>query len=106
MKPEDILNQINAKIEEIKGSLPDKGRRLELKCFILPEEQWNVLLKNEDFKNEAERGNANLGGIPIKCDSNLKELSIEYVQGEKQRKYFRLRRSRKHEHEEEMESQL
>ena len=104
MRPEDILNLINTKIEEIKSQLPDKGRRLELKCFILTEEQWNVLLKIEDFKNEAERGNANLGGIPIKCDSNLKELDVEYVQGEKQRKYFRLKRSRKHEHEKEMES--
>lgn len=104
MKPEDILNLINAKVEEIKSSLPDNGRRLELQCFILTKEQWNVLLTIEEFKNEAERGNANLGGIPIKCDSNLKELEIKYVQGAKQRKYFRLRRSRKHEFQEEMES--
>lgn len=96
MRPEDILNLINAKSEEIKRTLSDKGRRLELTCIILTKEQWNVLQRNLDFKCEAERGNANLGGIPIKFNPNLTKMEIEFIQTEKQRKYFRLKRTRKH----------
>lgn len=96
MKPEDVLTLISTKIEEIKGTLPDHGRRLEYKCFILTQEQWDALCKNIDFKNEAEHGNSNLGGVPIKVDANKSEMQIEYFQAEKQRKYFRLKRSRKH----------
>lgn len=96
MRAEDVLTLISTKIEELKSSLPDQGRRLEFKCFVLTKEQWAALCKNTDFKNEAEHGNANLGGIPIKFDATLFEMKIEYVQTEKQRKYFRLKRSRKH----------
>lgn len=96
LRPEDILNLINLKVEEIKTTLPDKGRRLELQCIILTEKQWLTLLKNADFKNEAECNNANLGGIPVKFDSSLNEMKIEFIQVEKQRKYFRLKRTRKH----------
>lgn len=99
---------ISIEIEKIKVSLPDHGRRLEYKCFILTQEQWNILCKNIDFKNEAEHGNANLGGIPIKLDATLSEMKIEYFQTEKQRKYFRLKRSRKHDlsNKEALQSQL
>jgi hypothetical protein len=96
LRAEDVLILISTKIEELKASLPDQGRRLEFKCFILTQEQWEALSKNITFKNEAEHGNANLGGIPIKFDANLSEMKIEYFQTEKQRKYFRLKRSRKH----------
>lgn len=92
---------ISTTIEEIKATLPDQGRRLEYKCFILTEEQWKILCRDIDFKNEADHGNANLGGIPIKFDPSLSEMKIEYTQAEKQRKYFRLKRSRKHELSEE-----
>lgn len=96
MRAEDVLLIISTKIEELKASLPDQGRRLEYKCFILTKDQWEALIKNITFKNEAEHGNANLGGIPIKFDANLSEMKIEYIQTEKQRKYFRLKRSRSH----------
>jgi len=96
LRAEEVLTLIETKIEELKASLPDQGRRLEYKCFILTKEQWKALCKNIDFKNEAEHGNANIGGIPIKFDVTLSEMKIEYFQTEKQRKYFRLKRSRKH----------
>lgn len=96
LKLEDVLTLISIKIEEIKATLPDNGRRLEYKCFILTQEQWKVLCKDVTFKNEADHGNANLGGIPVKFDASLSEMKIEYFQTEKQRKYFRLKRSRKH----------
>jgi hypothetical protein len=116
LKPEDILDLVNAKVEEIKKKLPDKGRRLELTCIIVTEEQWDILFnasQKEDVDYDSD-GNEykfteeemaeenqpkfvmkefNIGGIPVQKG---KELDIKYSQTEKQRKYFRLKRTRKH----------
>lgn len=91
MKPTDVLEILNREIEKICSSLPEHGRRLVILEYILPEEMFEALLENLEFKAEVERGNPNLGGIPVRLGS---DLEIRYYQAPKQRKYFRMEKKR------------
>ena len=92
MNSEEVLRIINTEIERIKSILPEKGRRLEIIEYHLPKDLYNKLMENEEFKELALQGKANLGGIPIIPSS---EFKIVYRQMEKQRKYFRKKERKK-----------
>jgi len=64
-------------------------------------------MKNLEFKVEAEKGNPNLGGIPVKIIENSDKIRIDCYQEEKQRKYFRkeIIRKKKYAEKESMVSQ-
>lgn len=90
MEPKEIVDLIEKKIDKIKNNLPEKGRRLKIKTYLLPSEYFEILMKDEEFAREAKKGNANLGGIPVKKLPKLKNIIVDCFQEEKQYKYFKV----------------
>ena len=70
-----------------------KRRRVVIKAYYLPEEFYNSLISIPEFKKANKEGKANLGGIPVYLSE---EFKIDWYQAEKQRKFFRIRKKKKH----------
>ena len=70
-----------------------KRRRVVVKAYYLPEKFYNGLMHLPEFEKAHKRGEANLGGIPVYLSE---EFKIDWFQAEKQRKFFREKRRRKH----------
>lgn len=89
MEPIDVILKLEERIQKIKESLPEEGRRLLVKAYYLPQAHWDALRKNDDFAKAVEKGNPNLGGIPVKLNSDLDIPKIIYKQEEKKPKFYR-----------------
>jgi len=93
MEPEEVLIEIEKRVEDIKSGLPESGRRLKVKAYFLPKEYWDALLKNPFFKKEVIEGNPNLGGIPVKLMPDIVSPIIDWEQEEKRPKFYRVETS-------------
>ena len=80
----DILELLNNEVSNIKLSLPDGGRRFEVKKYIITQSMFNILLLNPTFKTWVESGHEpNLGGTPIRIGESIE---IEYDQHSKRKR--------------------
>lgn len=91
MEAREVIELINKEIERICLSLPERGRRLVILEYVLTQEMLDALLTNAEFKKQMEKGNPNIGGIPITIGE---KFEIKYYQAPKQRKHFRMEKIR------------
>jgi deoxyadenosine/deoxycytidine kinase len=60
--PEDYMDGF---LKELRKKIKKIGRQYEIINIEVTEDIWNNLMRYEDFRKQAERQNANIGGYKI-----------------------------------------